>query len=79
MVSDTRAKRDPIYSGKVIYEPCAAVLRVAPTFFRFGSFEIFKEVDPSSGSGGPSIGLKEEMLPRMLDYIIKNFYLDLWK
>jgi len=26
-------------------EKCAVVMRVAPSFFRFGSFEIFKEKD----------------------------------
>ena len=37
----TKVKRDPVYSGNVIDEKCAVVLRVAPTFMRFGSFEIF--------------------------------------
>lgn len=46
VVSDiTKVKRDPIYSGNVIDEKCAVVLRVAPTFMRFGSFEIFLEED----------------------------------
>jgi uncharacterized protein YdiU (UPF0061 family) len=39
VVSDiTRVKRDPIYSGQIINEKCAVVMRVAPTFMRFGSF-----------------------------------------
>ncbi len=42
VVSDeTKVKRDPVYSGNVIDEKCAVVMRVAPTFMRFGSFEIF--------------------------------------
>lgn len=46
VVSDiTKVKRDPIYSGNVIDEKCAVALRVAPTFMRFGSFEIFLEED----------------------------------
>lgn len=57
-MSDTRVERDPIYSGKIIHEKCAVVLRVAPTFFRLGSFEIFKDTDPYSGMKGPSAGLK---------------------
>jgi uncharacterized protein YdiU (UPF0061 family) len=40
----------------VIDEICAVVMRVAPTFIRFGSFEIFKEED--EGRIGPSVGLK---------------------
>ena len=63
IVSDTKVKRDPLYTGKVVWEKCAVVMRVAPSFFRFGSFEIFKEKDPYSGSHGPSKGLKNEMMP----------------
>lgn len=64
MVSnDTMVERDPLYSGDVIWEKCAVVLRIAPTFFRFGSFEIFKETDKYSGMKGPSEGLKKEMMP----------------
>jgi uncharacterized protein YdiU (UPF0061 family) len=45
VVTDTKVERDPIYSGNVILEKCAVVLRLAPTFFRFGSFEVFKDSD----------------------------------
>lgn len=45
VVSDTTVQRDQFYNGNVIDEQCAVVLRVAPTFIRFGSFEIFKETD----------------------------------
>ena len=42
VVSDeSQVKRDKLYTGNVENEKCAVVLRVAPTFFRFGSFEIF--------------------------------------
>ena len=50
------------------------MLRLAPTFFRFGSFEIFKEKDKTSGRAGPSVGLKEQMMPEMLDFVIRNYY-----
>ena len=49
VVSDTTVKRDRFYNGNVIDEKCAVVLRVAPTFIRFGSFEIFKETDQKTG------------------------------
>ena len=42
IVTDTLADRDPFYNGNIIQERCAVVLRLAPTFWRFGSFEICK-------------------------------------
>jgi len=53
IVTDDLADRDPLYTGQQIKEKCAVVLRLAPTFFRFGSFEIFKPRDPYSGDQGP--------------------------
>ena len=55
------------------------MLRLAPTFLRFGSFEIFKPTDSMTGRAGPSVGRAKEMLPGMIDYVIKNFYQDIWK
>lgn len=47
IVSDnTRVKRDPLYDGRALMEKCAVVCRVAPTFMRFGSFQIFMKEDP---------------------------------
>jgi uncharacterized protein YdiU (UPF0061 family) len=47
IVSDqTKVKRDPLYNGNVLDEKCAVVMRLAPTFMRFGSFEIFLIKDP---------------------------------
>ena len=74
VVSDTLVKRDKLYTGNVINEKCAVVMRVAPTFIRFGSFEIFKPLDQYSGGKGPSLGLKDKMLPKMLDYLGEYFY-----
>jgi uncharacterized protein YdiU (UPF0061 family) len=45
VVSDTLVQRDKLYTGNVINEKCAVVMRVAPSFIRFGSFEIFKPKD----------------------------------
>lgn len=69
--SETMCRRDPLYSGQVIDEPCAIVCRVAPSFFRFGSFEIFVN---GSTNKGPSVGQENKLLPLMLDYIISYFY-----
>lgn len=49
-------------------------MRVAPTFMRFGSFEIFTPKDSYTHRQGPSFGKKKEMMPHMLDYVIDNFY-----
>jgi len=72
--SDSTTKRDPMYNGNEIEEQCAVVCRVAPTFFRFGSFEIFIKNDPLTGSSGPSPGKEKQMLPVMLEYIGKYQY-----
>jgi serine/tyrosine/threonine adenylyltransferase len=45
-VAATTVARDKLYTGNVKYEKCSVVMRLAPTFMRFGSFEIFKEKDP---------------------------------
>ncbi|GFH09159.1 uncharacterized protein HaLaN_04255, partial [Haematococcus lacustris] len=45
VTSDTRIVRDPLYNGNAIRERATVVSRVAPTFLRFGSFQIFLERD----------------------------------
>ena len=40
---------------------------------RFGSFEIFKTVDPLTGYQGPSAG-RLDILHRLLNYTINNFF-----
>lgn len=77
IVSDTTVDRDKLYNGNVIDEKCAVVTRVAPTFIRFGSFEIFKDMDEYTGAQGPSNGLKDKMQPKMLDYLLKYFFKDI--
>lgn len=75
--SESQVERDKLYTGNVILENCAIVMRVAPSFMRFGSFEIFKKLDMHSGREGPSVGSKNTMLPPMLDYLISNFFTDI--
>ena len=43
---------------------------------RFGSFEIFKPMDETTGRGGPSPNNKE-LLTKMLDYTLQHFYKDI--
>jgi uncharacterized protein YdiU (UPF0061 family) len=57
--------RDMFYDGNPAPEPGAIVCRVAPTFVRFGNFEIFaslKELDP---------------LRRLADWVLVNHFPDL--
>lgn len=49
------------------------VTRVAPTFLRFGSFEIFKARDPRTGRTGPSVG-NDALRVQMLEYAVRRFF-----
>eukprot|EP01091_Cochliopodium_minus_P015069 TRINITY_DN5264_c0_g3_i1.p1 TRINITY_DN5264_c0_g3~~TRINITY_DN5264_c0_g3_i1.p1 ORF type:complete len:617 (-),score=206.72 TRINITY_DN5264_c0_g3_i1:54-1904(-) len=72
--SETYCSRDPLYQGKEIEENCAIVSRIAPSFIRFGSFEIFKGEDPLTKETGSSYGLEKELLPKMLNYLIDHHF-----
>ncbi|KAL4432717.1 hypothetical protein ABPG74_011538 [Tetrahymena malaccensis] len=69
-ITDDQAMRDPLYNQQVVNEKCAVVLRLSPTFIRFGSFQICNKQ-------GPSEGLGEQMIPELLDFIIKHHYPEL--
>ncbi|KAJ8002931.1 hypothetical protein DPEC_G00164090 [Dallia pectoralis] len=73
VTSDTMVIRDVYYSGNPRKERCSVVLRIAPTFIRFGSFEIFKAFDENTGRQGPSHG-HDEIRGQMMDYVIETFY-----
>lgn len=73
VTSDSTVIRDPLYNGNVIHERCTIVSRMAPTFLRFGSFEIFKERDPKTQRVGPSAG-NNELRVRMLEFAIESYY-----
>jgi uncharacterized protein YdiU (UPF0061 family) len=74
--SDTRVVRDIFYNGNPINERATIILRIAPTFLRFGSFEIFKPTDPQTGREGPSAG-NRALLIQLLEYIISTHYPDI--
>ncbi|WP_299777888.1 YdiU family protein [uncultured Formosa sp.] len=57
--------RDVMYNGNPEYEPGAVVSRVAPSFLRFGSFEIFAAREDS------------KTLKQLTDYTITQFYPEL--
>jgi len=54
--------RDMFYDGNPEPEPGAVVCRVAPSFLRFGNFEIH------AAHG------EEDLLKRLVDYVIRHFY-----
>ncbi|KAJ3596827.1 hypothetical protein NHX12_003227 [Muraenolepis orangiensis] len=73
VTSDTRVIRDIHYDGNPLNERCSMVFRIAPTFLRFGSFEIFKPADETTERQGPSYG-HDHIRGQMLDYVIETFY-----
>jgi len=76
VTSDTRVVRDIFYNGNPIRERCTVITRIAPTFLRFGSFEIFKALDDETRRNGPSHG-RTDILDVLLDYTISTFYPDI--
>ena len=54
--------RDMFYDGNPEPEPGAVVCRIAPSFLRFGNFEIH------AAHG------EEQLLKRLLDYVIRHFF-----
>ncbi|CAF0971086.1 unnamed protein product, partial [Brachionus calyciflorus] len=73
LVSDSKVVRDIFYDGNAKLERCAVVLRIAQSFIRFGSFEIFRPLDRDYGGIGPSFG-RNDILIKMLDYVSDTFY-----
>ncbi|XP_066561595.1 selenoprotein O1 isoform X2 [Amia ocellicauda] len=73
VTSESRVLRDIYYSGQPRSERCSVVLRIAPTFIRFGSFEIFRPQDELTGRKGPSVNLSD-LRAQLLDYVIDTFY-----
>ena len=57
--------RDMFYDGHPNYEPGAVVCRVAPSFIRFGNFEIH------------SARLEHDLLKRLADYTINHYFPDI--
>ncbi|XP_062300189.1 selenoprotein O2 [Scomber scombrus] len=73
VTSDLCVSRDPLNSGQRIAERCSVVLRLAPSFIRFGSFEICLGRDGFSGLQGPSAG-RHDIRAQLLDYVIETFF-----
>lgn len=67
MLSGDDVLRDMLYNGNADYEKGAIVARVAPTFIRFGNFELFAARNDIKN------------LKKLTDYTIKYFYPELGK
>ena len=67
MLSGDTVLRDMLYDGNADYEKGAIVSRLAPTFIRFGNFELFAARKDT------------KTLKKLTDYTIKYFYPELGK
>ncbi|XP_054275655.1 protein adenylyltransferase SelO, mitochondrial-like [Macrosteles quadrilineatus] len=67
VVSEERTLRDPMYDGNPVMENTAVVLRIAPTWFRFGSFELLMKTN------------ELELPKKLFDFIIKIIMYNLMK
>jgi serine/tyrosine/threonine adenylyltransferase len=67
IITGDKVVRDVMYDGNPQFEPWAIVCRVAPSFIRFGNFEIF-------AARGDLKTLKI-----LLDFTIKHYFSHLWK
>lgn len=77
VLSASTVVRDPQYDGNALAERCAVVTRVAPTFLRFGSFEVVKDTDKLTGRAGPSPG-DVALLARLVDVTAQEHFPQLW-
>ena len=68
VTSASTVQRDPFYDGGVLAEKCTIVSRIAPNFFRFGSFEIFKSDGSRKGPSAGNAALKKQLLDHVLTY-----------
>ena len=73
VTSSSVVQRDPFYDGRVLDEQCTVITRVARSFLRFGSLEIFKSKGSNSyDRDGPSAG-NEELKKKLVDHILTYF------
>ena len=73
VVGATTVVRDILYDGNARPERCAVITRLAPTFLRFGSLEVARGRDPSSGRAGPSPG-DGALLEALLGFTCRHFF-----
>ena len=78
VTSDSTVTRDMFYTGNAVQEKCTVILRIAPTFLRFGSFEISNPVDKNTGRKGPNYG-NTAIIAQLLNYAVDTFFPEIAK
>lgn len=73
MSSDT-VPRDIKYNGNIKNEKCTVVVRLSPTFIRFGSFQLALKNEYNAKRGGDPKNFDRRMINELADYTIKHFY-----
>lgn len=73
VTSDSPVIRDIFYTGHPKEERATVITRIAQTFLRFGSFEIFKSTDSVTGRSGPSEG-QVDLLRKLLAYTCRQYF-----
>ncbi|KNC52106.1 selenoprotein O [Thecamonas trahens ATCC 50062] len=76
VISDTTVVRDINYDGRPAAEPAAVITRLAPSFFRFGSFELCLPPDPRTLRSGPS-HRSPHILTELFDYVVETHFAEL--
>jgi uncharacterized protein YdiU (UPF0061 family) len=71
VVSDDLVRRDPYYDGNIKLEKAAIILRICPSFLRFGSFEICL---PKAHCFSKDSSKNREMIKPLADHLLKYHY-----
>lgn len=71
VICDELVQRDPYYNGNIRVEKAAVVLRISPSFLRFGSFQICNE---DAQCYKPDPKHNRQFLQALADYLIKHNY-----
>lgn len=73
-VSTDTVNRDLKYDGNVKKEKCAVVIRLSPTFIRFGSFQLKLKDAYNPKRGGDIKNFDIGLISELADYTLKYFY-----
>jgi len=79
VASETRVPRSLGAGNPVSMERACSLLCVAPSFLRFGNFEICRRREGSMARSGPSAELEGELLPTLLDFTIRTHFSHIWR
>lgn len=74
VVSTDTVARDIKYNGNVRQEKCTVVIRLSPTFIRFGSFQLALKDAYNPQRGGNKELFDKALITDLADYTIRHFY-----